>query len=90
MSVYLVTYDLKKPGQDYSALYDELKKATWWHYLESTWLLSTSESIANLRERLFAQMDANDSLLIFELTPNSRYNGWLPQKAWDWIKQHLA
>jgi hypothetical protein len=90
MSVYIISYDLKKPGQDYAALYEELKKTTWWHYLESTWLLNTPESIDNLRKRLFAMMDQNDSLFIIELSAKNNYTGWLPQKAWDWIKQNLA
>lgn len=30
MSVYCVSYDLNKAGQNYNALYDELKKSPGW------------------------------------------------------------
>ena len=43
--MYLVTYALKKPGQDYKDIHEAIKSCgTWWHYLESTWLLKTSLS----------------------------------------------
>lgn len=49
--VYLITYDLKKPGQDYSNVHDAIKSCgTWWHYLESTWLVDsylTAEQISS-------------------------------------------
>lgn len=35
--IYLVTYDLNKPQQEYEELYEELKHiGAWWHYLDST------------------------------------------------------
>ena len=41
--IYAVNYDLKKPGQDYSALYEAIKGCgAWWHFLGSTWLVDTS------------------------------------------------
>lgn len=91
MSVYLISYDLNKPGQDYGPLYEELKKASaWWHYLDSTWLISSLEPIETWQQRIRAKIDANDSFIIFELTPGAGRQGWLPQKAWDWIKNHLV
>jgi len=88
--LYLVTYDLNKPVQEYDELYKELKNSgTWWHYLDSTWLISTSESINNLRQRIQAKIDTNDNLLIFDITSKA-YDGWLPKEAWDWIRSHIA
>ena len=29
-------------------------------------------------------MDDNDKLLIVDIT-RTKYNGWLPKKAWEWI-----
>lgn len=88
MSVYCVSYDLNKTGQNYTALYDELKKiGSWWHYLDSTWLIDTAESATSLSDRLLKHLDKNDYLLVIKVTSNSA--GWLPQKAWDWINQHV-
>lgn len=83
--MYLVTYDLKKPGQDYKDLHEAMKaRGTWWHYLESTWLLKTSLSASQIFERLRPYLDANDLILIVRVLPNDK-SGWLPQDAWNWI-----
>ena len=90
MSVYLISYDLKRPGQSYPELYETLKQASSWsHYLESVWLISTSESLEAWSQKIRAKIDANDSFLIVELSATQPYSGWLPQEAWDWIKEHL-
>ena len=84
--VLLISYDLNKPGQDYSSLYDELKSyGTWWHHLDSTWLIQTNETPSQCSDRLKKHMDDNDNLLVIEVCKN--YQGWLPEKAWDWLRE---
>ena len=86
--ILLVSYDLKVPGRDYTKLYETLKTASgWWHHLESTWILSTSDSVQVWHSRIKRAMDPNDSFLIVDITKRER-NGWLPQKAWDWLKNN--
>lgn len=88
MNVYCVSYDLNKAGQKYAALYEELKKSSsWWHYLDSTWLIYTSESAKALSDRLKTHLDQNDNLLVIKVT--SEYAGWLSQEAWDWINKYI-
>lgn len=83
----LISYDLNTPGQDYSSLYEEIKKAgTWWHYLDSTWIISTDLSPNEWQRRLCQHMDVNDNLLIIEICDN--YQGWLPTRAWKWLEKH--
>lgn len=82
----LISYDLNTPGQKYDALYEEIKKAgTWWHHLDSTWIISTSASPEEWQRRLRQHMDDNDNLLVIEICNN--YNGWLPKKAWEWLRE---
>jgi hypothetical protein len=86
--VYVVSYDLRKPGKDYIGLTEQLKNSPrWWHYLESTWLIATSESASQLYKRLKAHIDEGDRILIIE-AGNDR-QGWLPKKAWEWIKNEI-
>lgn len=86
--IYLVSYDLKVPGRDYAKLYEVLKSSTsWWHYLESTWLLYTEENMPVWSDRIRSTLDENDRFIILDVTGKSR-NGWLPRKAWDWIREH--
>ncbi|WP_280633738.1 hypothetical protein [Nocardioides sp. 503] len=34
-------------------------------------------------------MDKNDSLLIINVL-NDDYAGWLPERAWEWIRKHIV
>lgn len=84
--ILLISYDLNRPGQDYSSLYEEIKKAgTWWHHLDSTWIISTNQTPEQWQERLKKHMDDNDNLLVIEVCNN--YQGWLPEKAWKWLRE---
>ena len=84
--ILLISYDLNKPGQDYSNLHKEIKRAgSWWHHLESTWLISTDLGPEKWHERLIRHMDENDHLLVIEVCDN--YQGWLPKKAWEWLNR---
>lgn len=90
MSIYVITYDLKKPGQQYSQLYEEIKNlGDWWHYLESTWLVNSSLSPDQIWDRIAnaKTVDSNDHVLIIAVT--RPYQGWLPKEAWDWINARL-
>ena len=85
MTLYLISYDLIEPNRDYKGLFDELKTSNkWWHFLESTWIIKTSENADEIFERLKHNLDKNDNLLVIEAGTKSQ--GWLPPKAWDWIK----
>jgi hypothetical protein len=89
MAIYSVSYDLSNPGQNYSQLIEELESSPdWWHYLQSTWLISTRETAHQLSKRLLGHMDANDKLLVIEV--RMHFDGWLPEDAWDWINQRAA
>ena len=86
--VYVVSYDLRKPGQDYKGLFDELEaSSSWWHYLESTWLIATLESANELYNHLRKHLDGGDRLLIIQAGTDMQ--GWLPKEAWEWIEREL-
>lgn len=86
--VYAVTYNLNTPGRDYRPLYEELKRSErWWHFLESTWLVSTNETATLLSNRLVPHITQNDRLLVIEVRNNAQ--GWLTNDAWTWIHQNV-
>ena len=89
MRVLLVTYDLNKPGQNYDGLYDLLKSAnSWWHHLDSTWILYTRLSPEIWSQKIRSVIDSGDHFLIIEVRSN--YQGWLPKKAWDWLREMFS
>ena len=86
--VYCVSYDLKSPGRNYQPLFEALRQSgRWWHYLQSTWLIQTAETPAQLWSRLAPHITQQDFLLIIEVRNNVQ--GWLPKDAWDWITANV-
>jgi len=88
--ILLVTYDLKQPEGSYPELFEVLKGETsWWHYLSSTWLIATDQSPKEFSSKLIGHVFQGDRLIVVQFpSDNDEYSGWLPRKAWDWIKRH--
>ena len=87
---FLITYDLKRPGQNYSDLYDAIKsEGDWQHPLESIWAVKTGTSVSarTLYKRLRSYIDEKDSLFIVEITDQDR-QGWLAKSFWTWLKEN--
>jgi len=85
--ILVVTYELKQPAGSYSPLFEALKnEESWAHYMSSTWLVATQKSPSSFGKNLIDLIFEGDRLLVTELTRS--YYGWLPQKAWEWIKRH--
>ena len=85
----LISYDLKQPDRDYATLYEAIKSTSnaWWHYLESVWLVDTQLEPEDCYRIIRTTIDENDSLFIVDIT-GQKNQGWLPSKAWEWIKLH--
>jgi hypothetical protein len=83
--VVLVTYDLHKPVKDYEKLISAIKSqyTTWWHYLESVWVLETSSSATEVGTYLRQFIDRDDRLMAIRVSKD--YEGWLPADAWNWL-----
>jgi hypothetical protein len=83
--ILIVSYDLKSV-KDYTPFFEALKREgtySWWHYLSSTWLLSTSRTPENVANAMRPYLGPSDFLLVGEF--GKTYNGWLPKEAWEWI-----
>lgn len=82
--IYAINYDLRQPGRDYSGVFSAIKSCgAWWHYLESTWLVDSRMSAEAIWDRIKAHVHRDDSVLIHAVGRD--HQGWLPQRAWDWI-----
>ncbi len=89
MSTFIISYDLNKPGQDYSSLYEEIKTlGSWRHNLDSTWVVNSSLSAEQIRDRLWAEMDNNDAILVAKSAGIGAWSG-LDNSASKWLKARL-
>lgn len=87
--LYLVTYDLNKPGQNYEGLFASIQKlGPCIRPLKSAWVVKTTLTIAQIKDALLVQMDGTDGLIIIPIVKLG-IGGQLPQAAWDWINQRL-
>ncbi len=68
MTLYLISYDLDRPGQDYHRLIRELERLGAKKVLFSEWLFKSTSSAKDIRDHLGRFADANDMLLVVALT----------------------
>ncbi|WP_228236841.1 hypothetical protein [Allomuricauda sp. M10] len=89
MGTFLITYDLHAPIQNYQPLIDEIKKiGTWWHCLESVWIIKSNYTCAQLRDILLNYIDNDDELLVVGLTGHWASSN-LSKNCSDWLKQNM-
>ena len=88
MNTYNVSYDLKKPGQNYVALYAALGMLcpNHCHPLGSTWVVKYRGSALDLVNYLLKFVDANDKLLVMGAGQIAWYG--LDKKDAAWL--HVA
>ncbi len=88
MSIKMISYDLRKPDQNYDALIDAIKSyGTYCKINKSDWLVQTSDKCSDIRDYLKKFIDSNDTLFVAELSDKS---GWwasynLRKEAVEWL-----
>jgi hypothetical protein len=87
MNIYLISYDLRTPGRNYTPLYDAIKAyGDWQHPMESFWTISTDDDANAIFNKLSPNIDNNDSLFIIQMDSKDM-QGWLPKSFWEWINK---
>ena len=82
MAVYIVTYDLDAPGQDYGPLIKAIQRYPHCKCLLSAFFIDTAESAAVIRDKLKPLIDSNDKLSVMELKKHWAANRTLPCNSW--------
>lgn len=87
--VYVISYDLNRPGQDYPDLFKAIKAlGDWCHPVDSTWFVDTSADAVAIRDRLVRVMDGNDQMVVTRATVPGAWKG-LSQDVSQWLMNHL-
>ena len=90
MKTILVSYDLRSPGKDYTRLGEHLRSyGDYIKPLESFWFLKTSDSAENVRDKVKQHIDANDQLMVIDVTSDSAAWYGLSDQYSHWIKTNL-
>lgn len=89
MATIMIGYDLNRPKQNYVALYEAIKSLAnwWWHNLDSTWLIVTNRTPAQVRDTLAQHLDADDELLVIDVTGRARAWRGFKGTASTWLNE---
>lgn len=88
MSTKMIAYDLNSPGQNYEDLIEDIKSlGPWWHHLDSTWLVKTTMSATELRDRLRKHIGRDDELLVVDVTADARAWTGFSDRGSRWLKE---
>jgi len=87
MAILLVTYDLKKPGQDYTDFLAIIKKYPYARLSESSYAIQTNETPENVYKKFVPHMDKTNQ--IYVVTLHYPYMGFGPNEVNDWLSANL-
>lgn len=91
MPVLQINYDLQK-HKDYPVLIKAIKElGPWCHALESCWLVYTSLSAIQVRDRLLRAVDSDDKLLVTTVSvfESAAWQNLSADRS-QWLKKYLA
>ena len=95
-NIYIICFDKGNPPSDmfnYKKFHIELTTAdgviNWWHHLQSSYIIVTESNIlaSNVADYVRERMP-NKLFFVSELNLQN-HNGWLPEKAWEWINRFM-
>lgn len=93
MNAYLIGYDLNKPRgeDDYPKLIKAIKDTfgTWWHNLDSTWIVKSDSNAVQIRDSLAEYLDSGDDLLVVRLGQSDWGSIGFSDKAIEWLNDEL-
>lgn len=76
--VYLVSYDLNAPEQDYQKLINAIcRYENSCRVLRAQWLIQSDKSAKQIFKELVAFIDSDDELFIYEVTENQLFQSSL-------------
>lgn len=88
MKCYIISYDLRKPGRDYTSLYEAIKTySSWAHIQESLWAVISIKTAVEIRNYLQQFIDGNDSIFVIKTGVEAAWTNTLSKD--DWLKENL-
>lgn len=85
---YLVSYDLNKPGKDYSGVHKAIQNAStgsWCRPLESVYIIQSNLTSEGIYNKVHPFLDSSDRILVVGLTRD--YCGYLTNDIVDFLSK---
>lgn len=94
MACVIINYDLNREGAGYAAknkrVTDHIKQLfpTYWHHLDSMWIVETHLTPLEVANAVWSQMDGNDKLFVSPTNDNAAFGG-VNDKGKAWLNSRL-
>lgn len=94
MTAFIIGFDLNKEGAAYQEANKALSEAikehfpTYWHHLDSTWVVVSNFSAKEIRDLLAPYVDSNDELLVVQSAGVGAWKGFNDRGS-SWLNTHL-
>jgi len=92
VATILIAYDIHPPK---GKIYDELVRAiqslgTWWHHLETIWIVQCAKTPDEIRDRLTSHIGAEDQLLVIDISGDAA--GWagVDASGSKWLADNIS
>jgi hypothetical protein len=87
MSVLLVAYDFRNPGQSYSEFYDNINNYLHIKLSETSYAIYTNQPTSYVYKKLVHSIDKKDNLYVIPL--NRPWSGYGSYRNRDWLVSYL-
>jgi len=86
---YIISYDLRNPGQNYETLLQRIKSYSSWARLGgSAYIIISNDSAADIRNYLMAVLDNNDKIFVGVVNAPAAWRG-LGDEVSQWLRNNL-
>jgi hypothetical protein len=83
--LYCIGYELENLENTYATLIEEIETyETWWHCLESTWIIGSPKTVDEVKSHLQQYIGLNDKLVVLEIAGNAAWVGF-DKECSDWL-----
>ncbi len=92
MKTHLISYDLGVPetSEDYKKLIACIKSLDGWAKpLYSVWFVKSDNTTSEIRDKIKKETDANDKLLVLEVTNSVWATVGMDKEITDWMNNNL-
>jgi hypothetical protein len=91
MATILIAYDVHPPkGNAYEKLVKAIQSlGSWWHHLETIWIVRSDQSIAEIRDLLSSHIGIEDQLLVIDISGDVA--GWtgVNDAGSNWLNENM-
>jgi hypothetical protein len=91
MATVLIAYDIHPPeGEAYENLTEKIRSlGTWWHHLETTWIVKSVHAPDEIRDQLSAYVGSDDQVLVVDISGDTAEWLGVNDTGSKWLKEAI-